>query len=481
MSGFSEYDQYDALGLADLVRRKDVTPTELLDEAITRLERVDTTLNAVPLRHYDEARAQISRGLPDGPFTGVPFLLKDLHLLLTGTVTTYGSGAFTGNVADHNSTLTQRYLDAGMVIFGKTNSPEFGLAGTTEPRLYGPTRNPWNTEHSPGGSSGGAAAAVAAGVLPIANASDGGGSIRVPASACGLFGLKPTRARTPMGPDRGEGWGGMSISHAVSRSVRDNAALLDATCAPAPGDPYAAPAPARPYLDEVTTEPRRLRIALTATGPNGNSADTEVQAGLDATATLLRELGHEVIEAAPKVDPADMALAQISLIASNIALTLDMRSEALGRPVTENDVEHITWAIAQNGRGLTAADFARGTLTIHRLGRLVADFMTEQKADLLLSPTLALPPVKLGTVNMDSEDIAAYLDINARYMPFPGLFNMTGQPSMSVPLHWTEAGLPVGMMFTAPFGDEATLFQLAGQLERARPWGDRRPPVHAAG
>lgn len=478
MSGFKDYDQYDALGLAHLVAKGDVTPGELLDEAINRLEAVNGTLNAVTLKHYDEARASIDAGLPDGPFKGVPFLLKDLHLLMKGTITTFGSAAFRDNMADHDSTLTERYRKAGMVIFGKTNTPEFGLAGTTEPRLFGPTRNPWNTEHSPGGSSGGAAAAVAAGVLPIANASDGGGSIRIPAAACGLFGMKPTRARTPMGPDRGEGWGGMSISHAVSRTVRDNAALLDATCGPAPGDPYHCPAPARPFLQEVTTTPRALRIAMTATGPNGNRADAAVQAGLDATAKLLEQLGHTVVEDAPQIDAGEMALAQVGLIASSTALALDQRSEALGRPVSQQDVEHITWAIAENGRALSGPDYARGSLLIHQFGRKVADFMTDTY-DVLLSPTLALPPVPLGTVNMNSDDIAAYLDINARYMPYAGLFNMTGQPSMSVPLHWTDTGLPVGMMFTGAFGDEATLFQLAGQLEQAQPWADKRPPVHA--
>lgn len=477
MGGFAEYDDYDALGLAALVAAGEVSPGELLDEAIARLEAVNGTLNAVTLKHYDEARAAIDAGLPKGPFRGVPFLLKDLHLLMRGTVTTYGSASFRDNVADHDSTLTERYRQAGLVIFGKTNTPEFGLAGTTEPRLFGPTRNPWNTEHSPGGSSGGAAAAVAAGVLPIANASDGGGSIRIPAAACGLFGMKPTRARTPMGPDRGEGWGGMSISHAVSRTVRDNAALLDATSGPAPGDPYAAPPPARPFLDEAATDPAPLRIAMTATGPNGSTCDGEVRTGLDATVRLLEDLGHRVEEAAPPIDAAEMAFAQVSLIASNIALTLDQRAETLGRPVSQQDVERITWAIAENGRGLAGADYARGSLLIHRFGRAVAGFMADY--DVLLSPTLALPPVPLGTVNMDSDDIAAYLDINARYMPYTALFNMTGQPSMSVPLHWTPQGLPVGMMFTGRFGDEATLFRLAGQLERASPWQHRRPSVHA--
>lgn len=304
MSGFSDYGKYDGLGLAALVKRGEVAPVELLDEAIARTEAINPKINAVIMKHYDEARAQIARGLPDGPFKGVPFLLKDLHLLLEGTITTYGSALYQGYRAGHNSTLTQRYLDAGLVIFGKTNSPEFGLAGTTEPRLYGPTRNPWNLAHSAGGSSGGAAAAVAAGILPVANASDGGGSIRIPASACGLFGMKPTRGRTPMGPDRGEGWGGMSIAHVVSRSVRDSAAMLDATAGDAPGDPYAAPARARPFLDEVGAPTGKLRIAFSTRRPNGTESHPDVVKAVEEAARLCESLGHIVEEAAPEFDPA---------------------------------------------------------------------------------------------------------------------------------------------------------------------------------
>ncbi len=478
MGGFAEYDSYDAVGLAALVAKGDVSPSELLDEAIARTEKVNGALNAVTHKHYDEARAAIDAGLPDGPLRGVPFLLKDLHLLLTGTVTTYGSAAFRNNVADHDSTLTERYKAAGLVIFGKTNTPEFGLAGTTEPRLFGPTHNPWNPSHSPGGSSGGAAAAVAAGVLPIAHASDGGGSIRVPAAACGLFGMKPTRARTPAGPDRGEGWGGMSISHAVSRTVRDNAALLDATHGPAPGDPYYAPPPVRPYAEEVEREPGRLRIAVTSAGPNGNDADAEVRTGLDATVELLTSLGHDVVAGAPAFDAKQMARAQAALIGANTALALDTAAATLGREITDEDVEKLTMTIARNGRRLSAEDYARASLTIHQFGRQVAEFMTG--IDVLLSPTLAMPPVELGTVDMDSDDVRGYMALNAQYMPYTAIFNMTGQPSMSVPLHWSSGGLPVGMMFTGRFGDEATLFRLAGQLEQARPWRDRRPPVYAA-
>lgn len=475
MSGFSDYSKYDGLGLAALVKRGEVTPAELLDEAIARTEAINPKINAVIMKHYDEARAQITRGLPDGLFKGVPFLLKDLHLLLEGTVTTYGSALYQGYRAGHNSTLTQRYLDAGLVIFGKTNSPEFGLAGTTEPRLYGPTRNPWNLNHSAGGSSGGAAAAVAAGILPFANASDGGGSIRIPASACGLFGMKPTRGRTPMGPDRGEGWGGMSIAHVVSRSVRDSAAVLDATSGDAPGDPYVAPAKARPFLDEVGAPTGRLRIAFSSRRPNGSESHPDVVKAVEEAAKLCESLGHIVEEAAPKFDPENMSKHQATIVGANVALTLRQRAAQLGREITPEDVEHITWLIAQAAGLRNSVDYAEGTLFMHRLSRQMAEF--HETYDVYLSPTLHLPPVELGKLDMMGKDIGAYLRLSSEYMPGTAPFNMTGQPSMSMPLHWNAAGLPVGTMFTGRFGDEATLFRLAAQIEEAKPWADRRPAL----
>lgn len=475
MGGFSDYDKYDGLGLAALVKRGDVTAAELLDEAIARTEAINPKINAVIMKHYDEARAQIARGLPEGLFSGVPFLLKDLHLLLKDTVTTYGSALFQGYKADHNSTLTERYLKAGLVIFGKTNSPEFGLAGTTEPRLYGPTRNPWNLAHSPGGSSGGAAAAVAAGILPFANASDGGGSIRIPAAACGLFGMKPTRGRTPMGPDRGEGWAGMSISHVVSRSVRDSAAALDATAGDAPGDPYAAPARARPWLQEVGERPGNLRIAFSTKRPNGTTCHPDVVKAVEAAARLCESLGHEVGEAAPNLNQEEISKHQATIVGANIALTLRQRSAALGHEVGGNDVEHITWLIAQAAASRSSVDYAEATLFIHQLGRRMAAF--HETYDIYLSPTLCIPPIELGRLDMMGEDVGAYLRLSGEYMPGTGIFNMTGQPSMSVPLFWNDAGLPIGTMFTGRFGDEATLFRLAAQLEEAEPWADKRPKL----
>jgi len=475
MSGFKEYEDYDALGLAELVNKGDVSPTELLNEAIERTEKFNPKLNAVVLKHYDEAKQLIADGLPNGPFKGVPFLLKDLHLLWKGTVTSFGSAAWDGYVADHNTTLTDRYLKSGLVIFGKTNSPELGLAGTTEPRLYGATHNPWNLEHSPGGSSGGAAAAVAAGILPLANASDGGGSIRIPASACGLFGIKPTRGRTPIGPDRGEGWGGMSISHAVSRTVRDSAALLDATTGEAPGDPYASPTPARSFLEEVSTPTGKLRIAFNTRRPDGSKPEAEVEQAILNAAKLCEELGHKVVEAAPTLDPQAMGDAQATLVGANVALTLQQRGEALGRGLTQNDVENITWLIAEAAKSRSSVDYANASLFIHQMGRLMATFM--ETHDVYLCPVLGTPPPKLGVLSMMTEDVGDYLESITRIMPYAGLFNMTGQPSMSVPLHWTSDGLPVGAMFTGRFGDDATLFRLAAQLEEALPWKNRRPKI----
>ncbi|GAK45916.1 amidase [Tepidicaulis marinus] len=475
MGNFTDYDDYDGLGLAQLVKDKEVTPGELLDEALARAEALNPKLNAIVIENYEEARRLVEKGVPEGPFEGVPFLLKDLHLLWEGTETTFGSDAWKGYIADHNSTLTERYLAAGLVPFGKTNSPELGLTGTTEPRAYGPTRNPWNLERSPGGSSGGAAAAVAAGILPLANASDGGGSIRIPAAACGLFGMKPTRARTPMGPDRGEGWGGMSISHIVSHSVRDSAAMLDATGGEAPGDPYAAPAPERPYLAEMEREPGVLKIAFNTKRADGSEVEADVAEAIKRTAILCESLGHIVEEAAPRLDPQEMSTHQATLIGANVALALKQRGEARGREIKPGDVELITWLIAEGAKSRTAVDYAAATLFIHQMSRHLARFMSGY--DVYLCPTMGAPSIPLGVLDMMNEDVGAYMQAITHYMPFTGLFNMTGQPSMSVPLFWSQDGMPIGSMFTGRFGDEGTLFRLAAQLEKAQPWKDRRPDI----
>src|ERR1700732_2101218 len=326
---FREYGNFDAVGLAELVRNKQVRPEELLDEAIARTAKVDPAINAVVVKHYDYAERQIERGLPDGPFTGVPFLLKDLELL-EGTRTTSGASVYKDNVADHTGTLALRFLKAGVTIFGKSSSPESGMMPTTESRLFGPTRNPWNLAHSSGGSSGGAAAAVAARLVPVAHASDGGGSIRIPASASGVFGLKPTRARNPLGPERGEAWSGFSCGHVLSISVRDSAVMLDAVHGAEPSSPYVAPPQERPFAEEVGRDPGRLRIAFTDKSPYGDTIDPEIAAAVREVATLLAGLGHHFEERAP-VLAADPAVVMATIVSANTGLSVRLAEQQFGR------------------------------------------------------------------------------------------------------------------------------------------------------
>lgn len=472
---FKEYGNYDGLGLAELVRTKQVSPTELLDEAIARTAKVDPQINAVVVKHYDYARKQIEAGLPSGPFTGVPFLLKDLELL-AGTRTTSGASALKNYVADHNGTAAARFLAAGVTIFGKTASPEFGLMPTTESRLFGPTRNPWNLEHSSGGSSGGAAAAVAARILPVAHASDGGGSIRIPASASGVFGIKPTRARTPLGPDRGEGWGGFSCNHVVSISVRDSAVMLDAIHGPEPSSPYVAPPPERPYAEEITREPGKMRIFFTDKSPYGDAVDPEIASAVRDVAKMLAGLGHHVEDRAPSL-PADPAVVMATIVGANTALTVRLIAQRLSRPVTDQDFEKLTLASSHNAEKANAADYVAAQLAAFQISRSLATFFED--CDVFLSPTLCTPPVRIGELNTMADDLSFIPGALRRYMPGTAMFNMSGQPAMSVPLAWNAAGLPLGMMFAARYGDEATLFRLAAQLEQARPWKDKLPPICA--
>ncbi|KIZ41150.1 MULTISPECIES: amidase [Rhodopseudomonas] len=470
-----DYGDYDGVGLADLVRSKQVSALELLEEAIRRTDQVNPQLNAVVVRHDDYARDQIEIGLPQGPFTGVPFLLKDLDLI-AGTKTTFGASLFKDNIADHTGTLAQRFLDAGLTIFGKSASPEFGLMPTTESRLHGPTRNPWNLDHSSGGSSGGAAAAVAARILPVAHASDGGGSIRIPAAACGVFGLKPTRARTPLGPDRGEGWGGFACGHVVSISVRDSAVMLDALHGPEPSSPYTAPAPERPFALEVGRDPGRLRIAFTDSSPFGEAIDPEVAAAVRDVADMLAGLGHDVEQRAP-VLPSDPAAVITAIVAANTGLSVRLAEQALGRPATDRDFEVLTLASAARANTASGIDYVAAQLGAFQISRSLAEFFAG--CDVFLSPTLCTPPLRLGEIDTMAADLSHVAPVLRRYMPGTSMFNMSGQPAMSVPLAWSSSGLPIGMMFAARFGDEATLFRLAGQLEQARPWRSRRPPICA--
>jgi amidase/6-aminohexanoate-cyclic-dimer hydrolase len=475
MTALPDLDRYDGLGLAALVRQREVTAGELLDAAIARVDQRNPAVNAVIHRMEAQARAAVASGLPDGPFTGVPYVLKDLGALYAGTPTTGGSAFFRDAVADHDSEIVARLKRAGLVIFGKTNTSEFGLSTSVEPRLFGPTRNPWNTAYSAGGSSGGAAAAVAAGMLPMAHATDGGGSIRIPASCCGLFGLKPTRARTPAGPDVGESWNGAGIGHAVTRSVRDSAALLDATAGPDVGDPYWAPPPRGSFLAEIGADPGKLKIALTTTAWNGSAVDAECATAATNAARLCETLGHHVTEASPPIDEAARNAAMRLIIGAHTRATLELRGQALGRAPRAEDVETSTWAMAEYGRQVTASDYAKAIRVLHQTGRIVGRFFS--RYDVLITPTMCTPPHKLGVLAQSGNDPQAYLEAILGTIAFTSPFNTTGTPAMSVPLHWSRHGLPVGVQFAAGFGEEATLLRLAAQLEKAQPWADRRPAL----
>jgi Asp-tRNA(Asn)/Glu-tRNA(Gln) amidotransferase A subunit family amidase len=464
----AEYDACDAVALADLVRRREVSPAELLEEAIERVERLDSRVNAVVLRFYDRARAEAKGELPEGPLRGVPFLVKDLALQLAGTRTTNGCRLFEDATADHDSELVARYRRAGLVIFGKTHSSEFGLTTSSESKLFGQTRNPWDPGRSAGGSSGGAAAAVAVGILPAANATDGGGSIRIPASCCGVFGLKPTRARTPLGPDAGEGWSGMSTLHAVTRSVRDSAVLLDATHGPDLGAPYQAPPPERPWAEEVRREPGRLRIAFQTETWNGAPTHPDCVAAAEDAARLLASLGHEVVPARLVVDAERLRDATLAVIAANLRFTLEDRAAALGRELGPDAVEPITWLMAASAKGRDSAVYARSIRVLHGVGRQVEAFL--RGFDAILTPTMATPPLPLGVLSLSNPDLPGYLEAVNQTIGYTQLFNASGHPAASLPLHRNAAGLPIGVQLAARLGDEATLFRLSAQLERARPW-----------
>ena len=473
----SELAYLDATAKADLVRRKEVKPIELVDAAIERIERLNPTLNAVVTPMYDLARKAALSPLPEGPFTGVPLLLKDLVAEYAGVRFTEGSSFLRDYVPGLDSELVRRYKRAGLIVVGKTNTPEFGIVPTTEPRLFGPTCNPWDTGRTPGGSSGGSAAAVAAGMVPMAHGNDGGGSIRIPASCCGLFGLKPTRGRNPLGPHYGDVYSGLTAEHAMTRSVRDSAALLDATAGPEPGDPYPAPPPARPYLQEVGSDPGRLRIAFTAHSFTGSEVHLDCVAAVRDAAALCSDLGHEVVEAAPAVDGETYSRGFITLWAAGCAWTIDDWARRTGRTPTPDLFEPLTWALQEVGRGYTAPAYLLAVQDLQRISRDIARFF--QGYDVWLTPTLGEPPLPLGTFDSPPDNPLLGFVRAGTFVPFTPICNGTGQPAMSVPLHWNAEGLPIGTHFVGRFGDEATLLRLAAQLEEARPWAQRRPPVSA--
>jgi len=426
---------------------------------------------------YDYARAAIAAGLPDGPFTGVPFLMKDLTAAIAGVPMTRSSRFFAdAPPPTADSEHVARLKRAGLVIFGRTNTCELGLSLTCEPRLHGPTRNPWDPTRISGGSSGGAAAAVGARMLPMAHATDGFGSIRAPAACCGVVGLKPTRGRNTMAPVLGEGLGGCSVEHAVTLSVRDSAALLDATCGAGVGDPYVAPPPARPYRQEIGADPGALRIAFTSLAPNGAKIETESLRALTETARLCAELGHRVEQNDPAIDRSVVVPTFLTLAAANTVVNLASHPTK-GRAARADEVETVTWATAKLGEKVSGADYVRATQAAHRLGRQMAAFHGDW--DVLLTPGLATVPVKLGWIDMMMGDVDEYWRRVFAFSPFTVWFNLTGQPAMMLPLGRSQEGLPVAVQIVARYGDEATLFRLAAQLEAARPWFERKPALAA--
>lgn len=498
MIRFEEYEQYDGLGLAALVRSGELSQGELVEAAIERIKARNPALNAVIVPMFEHARSA-AVAPPAGPLCGVPVLLKDLLSTVAGVPTGCGNRLMRRIRWPHDSELVRRLCRAGMLPLGKTNTPEFGLMPYTEPEIFGPTRNPWDPSRSPGGSSGGSAAAVAAGMVPIATGGDGGGSIRIPASCCGLFGLKVTRGRTPTGPDFGELWHGFVSEHVLTRSVRDSAAVLDAIAGEDVGAPYASPRPERSFLQEVTEPPGRLRIAFTARplfGPADAPVHEECREGLMRTVALLGELGHEVVEAAPPLDGDACTMAFIAILAAETRIAIEWAAQLAQRRLGPADFEAATYALGLLGRAMPASSYAHASNLLQLTARGVGTFFEHR--DVLLTPTLAQPPIPIGALQPSAAERAVLRVLNRlgagwllrragmvrliadrtfSYMPYTALFNVTGQPAMSVPLHWSAAGLPIGMQFAARFGDEATLLRLGGQLERARPWAQRRPPM----
>ena len=468
-----EYREYDALGLARLIDAGEVTATEVLASAISAAEGVNPQINAIVTTMYDEARDLAAAG-PVGPLAGVPFLIKDLYLV-EGVRCSYGSRLWDGFVADHDAEIVKRYRKAGLVIFGKSNTPEVGLAATTESVALGACRNPWNTDRTSGGSSGGAAAAVAAGILPAAHATDGGGSIRIPASCCGLVGLKPTRARTPSGPDAGEGWGSMSTGHVVSRTVRDSAALLDVSHGPARGDPYCAPHFDGSFLTGHTAPPGQLRIAIDLKPINESRVHPACLDAVMQAAKLCESLGHRVSEVDLNYDRATLAQAAGLLVVANVRASILARARTVGVEPSLDTVEAHTLDFVEMGARFTADMYAASTLAIHQATRWMEDFLTDY--DVILSPALLQPPVQLGYMDTMSPDRQTYAEHFNAFWGFTSLYNATGNPAISLPLYWTDDGLPVGIQFAAGFGNELLLLRLANQLEQAQPWADKRPPL----
>lgn len=489
---FSAYHEYDGLGLAELVRKKKVSPDELVEAAIKRIETHNPKLNAVVHKLYERAHIKAQEKLPEGPFTGVPILVKDLHATIAGELTSNGNKLWKNLPAKVTTEIVKRWEASGVIIVGRTNTPEFGLVPYTESDTLGPARNPWDTTRSTGGSSGGSGAAVAARMVPIATGGDGGGSIRIPSSACGIFGLKPTRGRTPTGPVIGELWSGFDIDHVLTRSVRDSAAMLDATKGPDIGAPYIIP-DAGPFLKEVGKKPGKLKIAFSTKPMLGKNVHPDCVRGVEDS-DFAKKLGHEVVEDAPAINGEEFSFRFLTVLAGQIRADIEEAAEAAGKKVSPDDFDITTFGTGLFGTILKASDYARAMRYLQTVSREIGRFF--EQYDVLLTPVLSQPPVKIGALKPSASE-QTQLKLIARtgatwilgamgvirplaaetfeFMPWTPVFNVTGQPAMSVPLHWNEAGLPIGMHFVGKWGDEATLFRLAGQLEKEKPWFDKAP------
>ncbi len=471
----------DAIAQADLVRTGQASAVELVDDAIARAEKLNPELNAIIHPRFEKARAEAAGTLPDGPFRGVPLVVKDLMAGIEGEPHHEGMKFLRDAkfVADHTDALARRYLDAGFVCIGRTNTPELGIVPTTEPEAYGPARNPWDTNRTTGGSSGGSAAAVASGIVAVGHANDGGGSIRIPASCCGLVGLKPSRGRTSLMPDYSVIDDLLIVELCVTRTVRDTAGVLDVLHGGATGDTVRAPAPSRPYRDEVGAAPGKLRIGLLTHNPlePGEIHPDCVRAAQNA-AHLLETLGHTVEETFPTavLDPA-LVGHFTTLWAATLVYNLRYWERKVGREITADDVEPLTWTLAEMGRSITAPDFIEAQHAALELGRGVEEWY-ESGYDLLLTPTLGEPPVDIGEFSTPDEPLLGFIRA-ATFVPYTPLANMTGEPAISLPLHWNDANLPIGVQLMSAYGREDLLLRVAAQLEQAQPWADRRPDVHA--
>jgi amidase len=470
-----DYANYDGLGLAELVRKRDVTPGELLDAAIERAERSNPKLNAIVYKAYDEARATTVSALPDGPFKGVPFLIKDLGVRVRNWPRTSASRFAQVDADTEDSELTKRYRATGVVLFGKTNTPEFGIPGVTSSALLGPCRNPWNTDHISGGSSGGAASAVAAGIVPLAHASDGLGSIRIPAACCGLVGMKTTRDRNPNGQHDTDRAIGLSVDHVVSRTVRDSAAMLDATGYPEANSPFAYPAKERPYVEEITRSPGKLKIAFSSETPNGKPIDPEIRAALGRTAETLKQLGHDVREEGLGIDYRMLYRAQGMVSAANFSAGIRRWIEIKGREPGDDELEGLARRGYEAGKKLSAQDAGWAWQQLRIMNRQILSKFVDW--DVWLTPVLGTNVPRVDYLDPLMEDLKEFDRRQATTFGFTPPFNLTGQPSLSLPLHQSQSNLPIAMMFTGRYADEATLFRLAAQLEKETPWINRTPPV----